>query len=271
MSKLIILCLIGLSLNSHANLVCSDVISLSKQSDKIQQQEFKANQKLLNFNWFPTSRDIYDYDQEFSEKVHNSQEQSSTIWSFLQKVKSLNSSHRWLDSGAGAAGAMKSYLKMLGSNSLQIPELVALAFKRPLSTFFSKLGSIIYLSGRKIEEIPDHQLGTYDLITDFYGPVAYSENPFKVVNKYLRLVRENGVILLKLDFINTVIDSQTGKAKSLAEWLKSELQLDPSIEVKLIHHSVLRITVKQVSNFQIRELPIIFFKSGPPPTRSFQD
>jgi hypothetical protein len=57
-----------------------------------------------------------------------------------------------------------------------------------------------YLHGRKIEDIPDAELGHADLITEFYGAFTYSVHKFEILEKYSRLLKPGGVAIIKAPY-----------------------------------------------------------------------
>jgi len=95
-------------------------------------------------------------------------------------------------------------------------------------------GKLQIISNRWFEEIPDQELGTYDLITDMYGITTYSTNPSEVLNKYFRLLNENGSIFIRTGkiFIENGNDSI-----SLEEWLSKV----PGLSIKSLGTNSFRI------------------------------
>ncbi len=81
--------------------------------------------------------------------------------------------------------------------------------------------------GRFIEDIGDEELAASDLVTDVYGPIAYSSRPDIVLEKYLHNLKNDGVVYLHLgeekDMFgkyNQIITSR-GEVLDFSDWLKT--------------------------------------------------
>ncbi len=234
------------------------------QSEASQQAEQKRVAKLLAFNIFVTSRGLYEYSSEFS----NSKNPENI--SFIEKMRNLSSEQRWLDSGAGRANAQLDLLKEF-SNLNEAPELVALAYKRPFFVRLPKTEKMKYLSGRKLEEISDSELGKFDVITDFFGPASYGSDSIAVVNKYLRMTSLNSEIFLALPMMSVVYNSRLHKGVGLGDWLKQQLEDAGGFEVEMIHPHTLRIRRLNESSFQLPLLQQIRFGADAPPSRTYRE
>lgn len=133
-------------------------------------------------------------------------------------------------------------------------------------------GRIRILRDRYFEDIPDAEIlgtsGKADIITDFYGIMAYSKYD-EVLRRYVNLIKEDGTIYLALGsdkdgfgHLSQIRDTQ-GNQQSLAEWLQNLEGLDVEIygsfarsRENLIER-VARIRKKPGANVSIPNLQLI--------------
>ena len=175
---------------------------------------------------------------------------------------------RWLDAGAGRANAQKEYMLQL-KDKINSPELLAVAFKKPFFTGIPSKSKMKYLSGRWFEEIPDSELGTFDVITDFFGPVSYGKDSLEIVNKYLRLLNAGGEIFISMPMNAAVLSTERSKVVSLSEWIKMQLEVSANYEVEISHTRILKIKYLQGPAIQLSRIKQTSFKSGLPPERFY--
>ncbi|MGK5090059.1 hypothetical protein WDW86_21115 [Bdellovibrionota bacterium FG-2] len=106
----------------------------------------------------------------------------------------------WLDSGAGEANAIYDFVQELGLKKEF--RLTAVAYKKPYSVVnIEKLelrrgASFRYLDGKYLEDRPVSDLGPADLITDYFGPFAYSSKPDVVLQKYFDSLHIGGKLFV---------------------------------------------------------------------------
>lgn len=236
---------------------------IKEQASDLRAKEYSRNSRLLALNWFVTSRGMNEYSAEFTNH-------KSTDLSFREKVNRLGPRGRWLDAGAGRANAQREFLETV-PNFNDAPELVALAYKKPFFVGIPKGSKMKYLSGRMIEEIPDQELGTFDIISDYFGPTSYAKDSISVMNKYLRMIRDQGEIFISLPMFATVFRSQNGEVVSLGRWLREQLELSGDFEAELYHGQVLHVKCLNKSGYQLPELQQTRFTSDSPPSRTYQE
>lgn len=127
---------------------------------------------------------------------------------------------RWLDSGGGEGVATSELKNTEGFENLQVT-LVSYESSAESATGYN------VLTGRFLEDIPDAELGTNDIITDVYGPLAYSGKPHEVLRKYLNALKPDGQAFVFLGTdrdhygkINQVI-TRSGKIQAFGDWVQS--------------------------------------------------
>lgn len=225
----------------------------------------------LSKNSFNVSRGLEAYESQFGPE-------------FLSVVSRLGPKERWIDMGAGHARAMTEYVypenaglpdhirNSLGLRQGQHAQLTAVAYQRPpLKEFRSKFPGLPvldetqlkYFSGRYVEQIPDAELGGAQLITDVFGPTAYSTRLDEVLSKYLRLIDKDGTIFIRSNEIGILLPS--GKKLPLVDWLKSL----SGLEVKALDRWTF--SLKKTSSFE--GLPRLILKEmsgSTPPRRVFE-
>lgn len=199
--------------------------------------------------------------KEFTESFH--------------RLLQLPHSH-WFDSGAGHAFAVRQALELPEARHLKS---TVVAYE----TSATSEGPLKVIAGRFLENIADHEIPKSDLITDVFGPMAYSSQPHTVLKKYVNNLKENGEIYIYLGArhelygeSNKVVTAK-GEVLTLGEWLKSI----PGLKTELIKTKkdddgaffymwTLKIT-KEQGDVQIPNLEMIHFKEGAPPTMTFKE
>lgn len=226
-----------------------------KQSEQTQALELQKTQGVLARNGFTTARDLNEYASHLN------------IGSLLPE---LNASKRWLDAGAGRARAQLDLLELKKRKSESVPEMIALSYKKPW--FVSrKKESFQYLEGRFIEDYHPAELGTFDLITDLFGPYSYSKNPVVVFNQYLNLLNIHGSLRIYSTSLTSGIWVD-GQLMSLENWISQKLstpQAKAIFETEIAHGLI---SVRRISqeSFQLPAINLILFSSDTPPHRKYQ-
>ena len=201
---------------------------------------------------------------------------------FAAQVARLVRGKRWLDVGAGHARAQKEYL--LAKMSLKQrffegkAEVVAVAAEAPtkLNIHAIKLDTAVHgigggagnlneLVGRYVEDIPDEELGKFNIITDVFGAVSYSERLDVVLNKYLRLLTEGGTLYVHTVSFHTQIIRKDGSKIAMFEWL----QAIPGLRVT-VGSTDFSITAER-PGVVVPRLKLIGGKADAPPERLFQE
>lgn len=139
---------------------------------------------------------------------------------FVEDMESLRGV--WLDVGAGNGYAIETFLKRANPEARVIgvvvepPPLLA-----PALLSFVEQKRLNWLQGKKVEEIPDEDLGAVNYITDALAAMVYSESPDIVLKKYLRITAPGGVIQFAYQYNSRVLVN--GNEIPLAEWLERHI------------------------------------------------
>ncbi|WP_080602328.1 hypothetical protein [Bdellovibrio bacteriovorus] len=193
----------------------------------------------------------------------------------LSRVLQKQDGH-WFDSGAGHAFAVRQ--------ALQAPEGQYL--KSTVVAYETSAKSaerLNVISGRFLETIADKEIAKSDLITDVFGPLAYSGQPHQVMQKYLNNLKPDGEIYIFLGArhelygeFNKVITAK-GEVLNLGQWLETI----PGIRAELVKTPkeddgtryemwTIKIT-KTDENAKVPAVEMIHFKEGAPPVMSFKE
>jgi SAM-dependent methyltransferase len=137
---------------------------------------------------------------------------------FTKALAGMGEKNRWLDGGAGEANAMIEYLEQGGKGQctaagFEIPSgakgSVADAIRRFEGRFF-------YASGKLFSAMDQSDLhggvGDFDLITDLNGVLYYTETPARDLEKYLLLLKPDGVLIFTANcLIGSTLDAPNAK------------------------------------------------------------
>lgn len=193
----------------------------------------------------------------------------------LERVLTRPEAH-WFDSGAGHAFAVRQALQLPHADNLKS---TVVAYE----TGASSTDKLKVISGRFLETIADFEIPKSDLITDVFGPLAYSSNPHLVMQKYFNNLKPNGEIYIFLGArhelygqTNQVITA-SGKVLNLAQWIETI----PGIKADLIRTTkeddgtiyemwTLRIR-KEKNDIDVPAIEMIAFKEGAPPAMTFKE
>ncbi len=116
--------------------------------------------------------------------------------------------------------------------------------------------------GRFFEDVPMSEIGKANLITDFYGILAYTHDISAVLNRYLEMLPANGEIFIHLN-ADTKINGKT-----LGEFLKTIPGLE--VEESLQHGVTVRVKkLAPIVKIPPLRLNPLTFKAGSPPHREF--
>lgn len=182
----------------------------------------------------------------------------------------------WFDSGAGNAFAVRQALDLPNGSRLKS---TVVAYE----TAATSADRLKVISGRFLESIPDAEIMKSDLITDVFGPLAYSGQPHSVIQKYLNNLKPDREIYIFLGArhelygqTNQVITAK-GDILNLGQWLESL----PDIKADLVKTkkeddgtTYERWTIKITKLKETVEVPaveMVSFKEGAPPTMTFKE
>lgn len=157
---------------------------------------------------FTVTRDFPKYVQHFGDD-------------FARDLRNLGPNGRWLNGGGGKAIAEKEFLAQS-----QNGKVVSLVYERPAGLSDHKLprsARFEYKEGRMIEDVPNAELGKFKVISDLYGPLAYTRDFSGVLQKYLDLLEDGGSLYFTLERAssNTQMVAMNGEAASLRDWIES--------------------------------------------------
>lgn len=171
-------------------------------------------------NNFTTGRSLGQYMLAFNRPGYA----SLSFKQDLEKIKMKPDGH-WLDAGGGMGVATEEATRAGGAK-----------FKTTLVSVETEAEDILDLNGafrRKvikgkfIEDIADEEMPKSDIITDLYGPMAYSSRPDHVLRKYIDNLKQNGVAYIYLGedldtfgFFDQIV-TRHGKLLTLTEWLEA--------------------------------------------------
>lgn len=169
--------------------------------------------QIIEGHYFRTDRTLAEYVGTFGT-------------AFQQDLQKLGPNGHWLDSGAGEGAALAQF----GDSRTASPKLTGVTYK---SAFVGN-HKVRILNGRYLEEIALDEIGLTDLITDFYGVMAYTKAPDVVLKQYLDLLKPGGVIYLFQGHFDEMrrqkVTIATGKTLPLAEWIRRI----PDLHVELV-------------------------------------
>lgn len=222
-----------------ANNLCQHLF-LKSSSSQFETQINKTKTH-LKYNWFVTARGLQEYISQFK---------------FKDFLFQLTPHHRWLDSGAGRALAQKEYLNQATAPA----QTTAVSYKKPWFVWSKK--NLNYMSDRFIEDISDQELGQFDLITDFFGPYSYTDNPVAIINKYLRLLNTNGRIYLSFISEYSAVINSDKSVIALHQWIVHQLKQHPNYFRIEIQQSVLMIEILAQNQVQLPGLKLEYFSAA---------
>lgn len=184
---------------------------------------------------------------------------------FSKVLERLKKSDHWLNAGGGMANAEYDYLSGDGPSKVTSVGVARPRGNKAQMSDFPE-DRYRYLSGRYIENIPEKELkqfGRPKLITDLYGPLAYSKSPDIVLQKYLDILDEGGSIFMYIGERTTILDG--GRERTFKQFLKS---ID-GLSIKDFD-GALQITVKEGARVKVPGLKEVEIEAGKPPYRTFE-
>ncbi|MGK5081995.1 hypothetical protein WDW37_01725 [Bdellovibrionota bacterium FG-1] len=248
-SVFVMLIFYGTGLNAQ----CLDEINL----------ELRKNHEILSENSFIDYRGAAAFDRVFGKTF------AQTLRLLNEKAIAANEPVRWLDSGAGGADAISEFSQLLGLDRKF--NYVALGFKKPsgakgIYTMETVPGKRFrYLSDRYIEDYahPTQEIGPCDLISDFFGPIAYTAAVDVVIKKYLELLKVGGKAYLLIP--------HNLKIKNM--YFYDYLRKISGLTVESRPYDALNSVYELTKTGQTGDAPslkLTHFLSGEPPSREFE-
>lgn len=193
-----------------------------------------AINELIAGNQFTTTRNLLNYVNDLGEDFYSS-------------LAKLRGNQHWIDAGSGEGYALyhlldpglfterirtginknleaktKFELAMLTSSRTDAkPRITGVSYK--MTSEEKPRKNLRFLTGRYFEDIPNAELGRADLISDYYGVMAYTSRPDLALNKYMELLQENGsayVFMGNFDEIKLCrVRTKDGRDISLVDWM----------------------------------------------------
>ncbi len=211
---------------------------------------------------------------------------------FLRSLRELRPEDTWLDSGSGAGYAVGEYQvgkdiardynrfsrsphRFLGNRpraktlgiTVALPEAAG-----AVTEAMEKSGVGARhrnLSGRYLEDIPAEEFGKVQLITDFFGPLAYTSDVTAVMNRYLEITGDKANLYFQVAEAKTFVRGKDGLSYTLETYLAKVLQgheftnLGPG---EPIHIKISAGGPKRIPHLRLVEL-----RSDSPPFRIFEE
>lgn len=212
-------------------------------------EELARNDVTLRGNRFPNRRNLSDYVVYFGKEY------------FWRDLVRLPKEAHWVDAGAGRATALTGAVSE-NFASVKVRKLTAIGLKKPVGTVESVPGAEFkYLEGRYLEDIPASEIGAADLVTDLYGPFAYSAAPDQILRKYMEILKKDGIAYIFLRTDATTVNSQAdGLGKYLNSIVGAKVEWLPERDV-----GVRGFKLKKISNeFEVPSLKLERFEAGTP-------
>ncbi len=167
----------------------------------------------------------------------------------------------------------------------QRPQVTAISLNLERKNIPTYEGRLKLFWGRFFAEIPETELGKFELITDLKGIFAYSPDADEVLRRYLSLLNDSGELYLYLGeddrqgfAYTSTVRNKAGKKMPLAEWVQSL----PGLKVQLLAGSgaaapnqnhTLRIQIEDRTKVAIPVLSLLGIDSqhDGPPTRVYYE
>lgn len=163
---------------------------------------------------FTVGRNIGNYYALIDSQLNKRIRLKSTLESLIKK----DDAH-WLDAGGGLGYATENITNIRGSKI----KSTLVSVETPATNLGQRRKVI---KGKFIEDIDDELIPKSDLITDVYGPMAYSSRPDLVLMKYIKNLKPEGSAFIHLgDELDKFgeyhkILTKKGEVISLTDWIK---------------------------------------------------
>ena len=183
---------------------------------------------------------------------------------FREDVNALGPDDQWMDSGSGEGLTLADYQKWGKARTLGV------VIELPKGTKKVSTARHRILDKRYIEEIPPEEIGETALVTDGMGPTAYAFHFHEIINLYLKVVKNGGVIWLALDNEDTKIHTKDAGTLSLAHYLKLRLK-GHNVDLFGPNDNVMRIQLTEKGPRQLKSLTWKVFATANPPYREYTE
>ena len=218
---------------------------------------------------------------------------------FCDTLGKLGGSDRWLDIGAGAGQAILDYYapeeaaapaeKCGGSGAKARAVAMSIEDRRTdkWQQQAARFGNerIRYLSGKRLRHYSPEELGKFQIITDVFGGLSYTEDLSRFVDQVLRLLEIGGVFYTLMPGVHlenakaklgilylTELEDAAGRPMKVCSWLKQTACVQVTCESKSDWKRPTElINIRKVcSDVSVPRLKLWEFEAGYPPSRRFQ-
>lgn len=243
---------------------CEDLLA-DPTSAVVAEPNSSASKNLQKFEQiFTRSRGIQSYKIAFGSK-------------FSEVLSQVMMGGHWLDSGAGDAIAVRQVLSETGASKMKATAI-------SLESQAESEGNLKVLKGRYIETIPSSEIAKAQLITDFFGPLAYSGQPDLILKKYFEALAQDGQIFIFLGIghenygtANRIV-TKDGRYLTLVDWIrqipgiKAEIQVDRlDDDGTIVEKWNLRLSRDERYPLEIPSVELKEFSEGAPPKMFFKE
>ena len=218
---------------------------------------------------------------------------------FCDTLGKLGGSDRWLDIGAGAGQAILDYYapeeaaapaEKCGRSGAKARAVAMSIEDRRTDKWHqqaARFGNerIRYLSGKRLRQYSPEELGKFQIITDVFGGLSYTEDLSRFVDQVLRLLEIGGVFYTLMPGVHlenakaklgilylTELEDAAGRPMKVCSWLKQTACVQVTCESKSDWKRPTElINIRKVcSDVSVPRLKLWEFEAGYPPSRRFQ-
>jgi hypothetical protein len=217
---------------------------------------------------------------------------------FCAALGKLASSDRWLDIGAGTGKAIMDYYAPADlaarekcARSGAKARAVAMTIEDRLTDRWRELAAsagddrLRYLSGKRLRQYSNQELGKFQIITDVFGGFTFTENLYQFVDKVMSLLEVGGAFYTLVpgvhledgkeklgSFYLTELENAAGRPEKVCSWLKKTSCARVTCESKSDWQRPTElIKIEKVcSGVAVPRMKILNFTAGYPPDRRFQ-
>jgi hypothetical protein len=197
-----------------------------KQTRTKMQLNFEQNKQQVQENDFPTDRGLRRRTKQLPVRYRTSYLNVFGPY-FFEKLKNLDSSDTWLNVGGGELFAEVEYLTLEDFVDSEPASICVVSVESPDTDDFRKnyqflqksLGEkFVYMSGRRIEDIPSEELPKAQIVSDLYAAMAFSEHVDETLQKELALLEVGGTLFTTMDkvFIQNTDEEKIGRKKYIS-------------------------------------------------------
>lgn len=194
---------------------------------------------------------------------------------FRIAISELGKGDIWVNFGAGQRNAELDYLQGVAIVNPEArvyaidfvkPELSA--FKMKFEKKFIASGQLVNITGRLIEDIPLTELPRFDVGSDLFGPISYTENLSTVLNTYLSLMQPMKSELFVRTLPSTYIITTDRKVLTLGSWLGRIKGLQRVWTGAMRNQFMI---AKLEESVQLPSLQLVAYNAAKPPLRIFAE